>query len=252
MTNCNFRIYTIPCFFHFLSPSGQHLHLQVPRLAPSSADLQCTQRIGAGECFLNSTLRLRQNANAVFLCSRSQWEVLWMGGLSFILMFFLLPETQPTTILLHRASRLRKLTGNEKIRSKSEIDRKDETLSKVVIYALVKPLEICIKDPAILFTNLYTAFMYGTYYSFFEAFPLVYPVVYGFNVGETALSFISIAVGCLLAMIIYFSYIIFYLVPDIKKNGLRAQEHRLVPAVFGVLGPPIALFWWGKFLPLSS
>ncbi len=169
-----------------------------------------------------------------------------MGGLSFILMFFFLPETQPTTILLHRASRLRNLTGNAAIRSKSEIDRKDQTFRSVLVYALVKPLEIMIKDPAILFTNIYTAYMYGTYYSFFEAYALVYPVIYGFNTGETALTFISIAVGCVLGICIYFAYIIFYLVPDIKKNGLRAQEHRLVPALFGVFGIPISLFWWGE------
>jgi DHA1 family multidrug resistance protein-like MFS transporter len=52
----------------------------------------------------------------------SQWEILWMAGPVFLLFFFFVPETQATTILLHRAQRLRKLTGNEKIRSQSEID----------------------------------------------------------------------------------------------------------------------------------
>jgi DHA1 family multidrug resistance protein-like MFS transporter len=99
----------------------------------------------------------------------SQWEILWQAGPIFLLFFFFLPETQPTTILIRRASRLRKLTGNEKIRSQTEIDRRGITLNAIVWDAIIKPLEIMIKDPAIMFVNLYTALTYGIYYSFFEA-----------------------------------------------------------------------------------
>jgi DHA1 family multidrug resistance protein-like MFS transporter len=48
--------------------------------------------------------------------------------------------------------------------------------------------------PQILFVNVYTALIYGIYYSFFEVFGLVYPVMYGFNVGETGLVFVCIIV----------------------------------------------------------
>jgi len=34
----------------------------------------------------------------------------------------------------------------------------------------------------------------------------------------------------------------YYLIPDIKANGLRAQESRLVPALYNVFGAPIGLF----------
>lgn len=168
-----------------------------------------------------------------------------MAGPVFLLFFFFLPETQPTTILLRRAARLRKQTGNHNIRSQTEIDRQDITLSAIVIDAIVKPIEICIKDPAIMFVNLYTALTYGIYYSFFEVFPLVYPEIYGFNVGETGIVFTCIVVGCILGIGIHFTYLSAYLVPDILKNGLRAQEHRLVPAIYASFGPPIGLFIFG-------
>ena len=177
-----------------------------------------------------------------------------MSGPIFLLFFFFLPETQPTTILLRRSARLRKLTGNDKIRTQTEIDRRGITLTATIIDAIFKPIEICIKDPAILFVNVYTALTYGIYYSFFEVFPLVYPVMYGFNVGETGTVFVCIIVGCVLAMAIYFSYLNWYLIPDIMKRGLRAQEHRLVPAMFAAFGPTIGLFIFGKFstLPILS
>lgn len=193
----------------------------------------------------------------------SQWEILWMAGPVFLLFFFFLPETQPTTILIRRAARLRKLTGKENIRSQTEIDRKGLTLGALVWDAIIKPLEIMVKDPAIMFVNLYTALTYGIYYSFFEVscsnpypvslypnktqvFPLVYPLMYGFNVGETAVVFTCIIVGCLIAMVIYFSYLHFYLIPDILTNGMRAQEHRLVPALFACFGPTVGLFIFGR------
>ena len=96
-----------------------------------------------------------------------------------------------------------------------------------------------------MFVNLYTALTYGIYYSFFEVFPLVYPEIYGFNVGETAIVFTAIVVGCVAGIATHFTYLSKYLIPDILKNGLRAQEHRLVPAIFASFGPPIGLFIFG-------
>ncbi|KAF2271005.1 putative caffeine resistance protein 5 [Lojkania enalia] len=175
----------------------------------------------------------------------SQWEILWMAAPVFLLFFFFLPETHPSNILLRRAARLRKTSGNPKIRSQTEIDRQGLKLRAVIVDAIVKPLEIMIKDPAIMFVNIYTALTYGIYYSFFEVFPLVYPVMYGFNVGETGTVFICIIVGCFIAMAIYFSYLHWYVVPDVLKNGLRAQEFRLRPALICCFGPTIGLFLFG-------
>ena len=175
----------------------------------------------------------------------SLWEVLWMSGPVFVLMFLVLPETSTANILLRRAQRLRKLTGNEQLRAQSEIDQGTMKPKEVLWNSLIKPFEITIKDPAVLFTNVYTSLIYGIYYSFFEAFPLVYPVMYGFNLGETGTVFTCILVSCIIGIVIYVSYQWFYLEPDIKKHGLRAQEHRLVPALVAVFAMPIGLFIFG-------
>lgn len=172
----------------------------------------------------------------------SLWEILWIAGPVFVIMFLLTPETSSPNILLRRANRLRKLTGDVRLKSQSEIDVKGLKPSKVAIDALIKPFEIPIKDPAIAFVNMYTALVYGIYYSFFEVFPLVYPGFYHFSVGITGVVFTCILVSCIIGVGIYCAYLHFYLIPDIMKNGLRAQEHRLVPALFGAFGPPIGLF----------
>ena len=182
----------------------------------------------------------------------SLWEILWLAGPVFILWFFCLPETSASNILLRRSMRLRKLSQNDNISSQSQIDRKGLTPGAVAVEALIKPFEITIKDPAVLFTNVYTALIYGTYYSFFEVFPLVYGPMYGFNLGETGVVFTCIVVGCVLAMGIYFYYLLYMLIPDIHKNGLRAQESRLRPALIFVFGPVIGLFLFGRLLQICS
>ena len=172
----------------------------------------------------------------------SLWEIVWMAAPVFVIMFLMMPETSAANILLRRAKRLRKVTGDHRFKSQSEIDQAGMTASKIAVDALVKPFEIPFKDPAIAFVNIYTALVYGIYYSFFEVFPLVYPVMYHMSLGIVGVVFTCILVACILGVATYFAYLNFYLIPDILKNGLRAQEHRLVPAIFGAFGPPIGLF----------
>ena len=167
----------------------------------------------------------------------------------FILFFIAFPETSAQNILRRRAQRLRKLTGRSDLKAQSELDQADLKFSAVFWSAIIKPLEIMVKDPAITFTNLYTSLTYGIYYSFFEVFPLVYPPIYGFNLGELGLTFVSIGIACLIGVIIFNVYQIWYLVPDIKKHGLRAPEHRLVPALFSVVTLPMGYFMFGTFPP---
>jgi len=172
----------------------------------------------------------------------SLWEILWIAGPILILMVLFVPETSTPNILLRRADRLRRLTGDTRLQAQSEINAKGLNPTAVIIDALIKPIEITIKDPAIAFVNLYTSIVYGIYYSFFEVFPLVYPPMYGFSLGIIGVVFTCILVSCVIGIAAYTSYLRWYLIPDILKNGLRAQESRLVPALFGCFGPPIGLF----------
>lgn len=179
----------------------------------------------------------------------SLWEIVWISAPILVAMFFLVPETSTPNILLRRAARLRQRTGDDRLRSKSEIDAKGLNPRAVIVSALIKPIEITIKDPAIAFVNIYTSLVYGIYYSFFEVFPLVYPVMYGFSLGMTGVVFLCILVACGLGIVVYLAYVRFLLIPDILKNGMRVQESRLQPALLAVFGPPIGLFlfaWTAK------
>ncbi|KAL9596636.1 MAG: hypothetical protein Q9219_005673 [cf. Caloplaca sp. 3 TL-2023] len=172
----------------------------------------------------------------------SLWEIVWISGPILVLMLLCTPETSTPNILLRRAARLRNLTGDKRLLAQSEISQKNLKASAIAVDALIKPLEITIKDPAIAFVNLYSSIVYAIYYSFFEVFPLVYPAMYGFNIGETGVVFLCVFVACVIGIVIYAGYLHFYLIPDILAHGLRASEHRLVPALGFVFGPVIGLF----------
>ncbi|KAI1279156.1 major facilitator superfamily domain-containing protein [Xylaria sp. FL0933] len=169
-------------------------------------------------------------------------EILFAASAIFPIMFAFLPETSSATLLLQRAERLRQLTGNPAFMSQSEIDQKDMSSGAIFVDALIKPLEITIKDPAILFVQLYTAVVYATYYSFFESFPLVYPVYYGLGPGQIGLVFLAILVACLLGAVVYASYIHLYMNPRIRALGEPVPETRLVPALVAAVGPTLGLF----------
>ncbi|KAK4068293.1 uncharacterized protein Triagg1_7536 [Trichoderma aggressivum f. europaeum] len=170
------------------------------------------------------------------------WEVVWICAIMAVFLLVLTPETSAPNILLRRAKRLRKLTGDARLQSQSEIDQMHMSGSAVLIAALIRPFEITIKDPSIFFVNLYTALTYAIYFTFFEVFPLVFPPFYGFHLGQTGLAFLACEVGSILALILYFAYLHFYMIPDNIKNGFREQEHRLLPAIFGSVVLPIGLF----------
>jgi DHA1 family multidrug resistance protein-like MFS transporter len=169
-------------------------------------------------------------------------EILWASVPIFLVMFLFLPETSTPTLLLHRARRLRRLTGSERFMSQSEIDQRNLDKRAVLLDALVKPLEITMKDPAILFVQVYTAIIYAIFYSFFEVFPLVYPVYYGMGYGQVGLVFLCMLVACLLGIAIYISYLHFYLSPRIAAKVQLVQEGRLIPALLASFGPTVGLF----------
>lgn len=173
------------------------------------------------------------------------WEMLWMNGPIFLSLFFFLPETSSANILLRRAQRLRKLTGNDNLKAQSEIDQSNLTASAIAQEALWRPFELMLLDPSIAFTAVYTAIIYGIFYSFFEAFPLVYNEIYGFNLGEMGLTFLSVTIAVTLSVAWYWYYIYYTVNPSILIHGLGAPERRLIPALIVTFFVPVGLLIFG-------
>ncbi|KAL4938791.1 hypothetical protein BDV06DRAFT_214830 [Aspergillus oleicola] len=172
----------------------------------------------------------------------SSWELLWLSGPIMILMFLTMPETSSNNILRRRAQRVRALTGRADLKSESEVQQAQMNPREITFNALIKPWEINMLDPAVFFSTFYTALTYGVYYSFFEAFPLVYADMYGFSTGQQGIAFLSVLCGLVVAVTLLCCYFYFIAPRQLGKYEQIPPEARLWPGLFGTWFIPIGLF----------
>lgn len=168
------------------------------------------------------------------------WEVAWLAIPTLVLMLTL-PETQQSTLIARKVK-------PDMASSQSEASRTVGSIARDIIKSLgdtiVRPLQIASLDPAVAVANFYIAFMYGTYYTFFDAMPRVYLQRYGFTVEHLGLTFISIFVACTIGGATYSVYI-WRLSKRTQQRWLDEPEICLRPAIFASLLPPIGLFIFG-------
>ncbi|KAL5417234.1 hypothetical protein PMIN04_007817 [Paraphaeosphaeria minitans] len=173
------------------------------------------------------------------------WETLILSGFAFLLLFFFLPETNADYILAQRAKRLRKKTGDSNLLSRSESRSGNKNWVKLTIYHLTMPFRITVLDPSVGFINLYTALVYGVYYSFFESFPLVYMGTYGFSIGIMGAVFICVIIGAAIGLATYVLLVYFIYEPYTMSKGIGSPEFRLVPGLFAAALAPAGMFIFG-------
>jgi len=157
------------------------------------------------------------------------WETLILSGFTFLVLFFFLPETNTDYILAQRAKRIRAKTGNSNFLSKVESRSANKNWLKLTAYHLTMPFRITVQDPSVGFINLYTALVYGVYYSFFESFPLVYIGTYGFSIGIMGAVFICVIIGAAIGLIVYSALTYFIYEPYTMSKGIAVQSSALFP-----------------------
>jgi len=66
---------------------------------------------------------------------------------------FLLPETSATNILYRRTKRLRKLTGNDKLKCEPELMSENMTGREIAMIALVRPFTLNFTEPMVFLVS---------------------------------------------------------------------------------------------------
>ncbi|KAF2022559.1 MFS general substrate transporter [Setomelanomma holmii] len=178
-------------------------------------------------------------------CHWFMWELSWASGPSFIIFLLFLPETSTPTVLYRRADRLRNLTGNPNIKSESETVQSIPSPSQLTYDALVIPWKISTLDPAILLISMYTGLVYAVFYLFSEVCPLVFVDIYGMNLGQIGLVFLSVTIGVTMAGIFLFCFLHFYVNHRMRVKGFEGPEQWLLPAVVASFVIPVGLFIFG-------
>lgn len=171
------------------------------------------------------------------------WELAWLCTIVLVVLFFLMPETNPANILYRRTWRMREETGYAALKSQSEIDVAEVTVTDTLI-VLARAFTLTFSEPVLFFVDLYCAFSYGVLYVWLESFPLVFGDIYAFNIGQQGVVFLGIFVGGIITLPCYLFWIRRYYVPRFSKPPVT-PEKILPPTFFGAFALPICLFWYG-------
>ncbi|KAI2893434.1 hypothetical protein CBS76997_4621 [Aspergillus niger] len=171
------------------------------------------------------------------------WLLSGVTAFTTVFIFFLLPETLYTNILLRRAQRLRRQTGDPAYQSQAELDTPGANLAVRIVRQTVDDFKLSCTDPVILFVNMHTMLIYGILYLWFEFFPFVFDGIYHFTAIQQGLAFFGILVGAVVSVIIYALWLYLSYQPRVANSDIIVEpEARLVPGQIGAVCIPICLF----------
>lgn len=170
------------------------------------------------------------------------WFLLIFDGAVLFVLIFIFPETSQVTLLYRKAQRLRALTGNEQIVSQGHLRAASMQPKEIAVDTLWRPFEIAFGEPVVFLINIYIALMYTLLYLWFESFPLVFVDIYGFNMIETGVCYLSILFGIWSGIACYLVVIYHQFTVPIEKGEKVPPEVFLPTAIVGAVIQPIGVF----------
>ncbi|KAI0771478.1 MFS general substrate transporter [Trametes elegans] len=157
-----------------------------------------------------------------------------------VLLFVCVPETYVPAILKRKAKKLRKTTGDEQYYA--PLERQEHSLFHMILFSCSTPFKLLLHDRMALALDIWSALLLGILYLAFQAYPIIFTEVHGFNVQSTGLTFLGIGLGMVLALCSqpYWNGLVRR--EAIKNNGHPPPEARLVIAQLGGILAPLGLF----------
>jgi hypothetical protein len=167
-----------------------------------------------------------------------------VAGASWVPLLWL-PETYGPVLLSRRAARLRKTTQNPNIFAPFDLEKKG--WKQMATVTLTRPLRMLIFEPIVSATCIYLSLIYGIFYMYFEAYPMIFEGIYHQTPGISGLMFLPIGGGALLSIFVFLWYDGFLRRAQAQhKPWTEKEESRRLPLAF--IGGPLlvlGLFWLG-------
>lgn len=174
------------------------------------------------------------------------WLMLFMCAALLLVVILLFPETSHNNILYRRAVRIRDQTGDKKYYTIQE--RVDSSIKpkEFIIKTLYRPFKMIVKEPIILTFDFYMALCYGSFYLFFEAFPLVFSGIYHFTLIELGLSYLGFSVGSIIGYAGMLLFLVYVIRPKMKAYTFTPETFLILNMCTGWCFPcALFLFGWG-------
>ncbi|KAI9063366.1 MFS general substrate transporter [Trametes sanguinea] len=157
-----------------------------------------------------------------------------------ILLFTCVPETYVPVILKRKARRLRKTTGDD--RYYAPLEHQEHSLVRMILFSCSTPFKLLIFDRMALALDVWSALLLGILYLAFQAFPIIFEEVHGFNVQDTGLSFLGIGIGMVVALCTQPYWNSLFRREAKKHNGHPPPEIRLIIGQVGGILAPLGLY----------
>ncbi|KAF7985297.1 hypothetical protein HWV62_6461 [Athelia sp. TMB] len=182
------------------------------------------------------------------------WVLTLFAGVCWVQIILTLPETYAPTLLVRKAARMRKETGEPRYYAHTERLAK-QTLAQTLNNTLARPFRVLVREPMLIAITVYMSFVYGCLYLLFEAYPIVFTEMHGFNAGVSGLMFLPLPLGGLVAVVLY----IVYYNPRYERAMARCApepvppEFRLEMAILAAPFFAVSFFWfaWTSYASLS-
>ncbi|GLB33199.1 putative MFS polyamine transporter [Lyophyllum shimeji] len=133
-----------------------------------------------------------------WIAERTRWPwVFWSVSIADALLqiagFIFLRETYAPELLKRKARKMRKATGNQKLRSTFE--RPDRHWTAIMARGMIKPIVFLATEPIVQVFALYMAVLYGVLYLSLTTFVKVFTDQYGETIGIAGIHYLAIALG---------------------------------------------------------
>ncbi|KAF5588838.1 uncharacterized protein FSUBG_11373 [Fusarium subglutinans] len=166
------------------------------------------------------------------------WILTILSGVNTIICALFMRETYAPTILAQRAARLRKETGNEKLRPAGA---RSISTSTLILQTITKAITMLFTSTVLFVLSLFNAFAFGLLYLLFTTFPQVFEGQYSFSTGVSGLSYIGIGIGMFIGL---FTFGITDKIMN-GKNAAPKPETRIVMTMVATPLLAVGLFWYG-------
>lgn len=181
------------------------------------------------------------------------WTFLIIAAFGYVLFISIVQETHASTLLKRRSKKLRKLTGDSRYVTFSEM--KVRNVGQIAKESLLRPF-LLLKELIVFLVTLYMSVIYGLLYMFFFAFPIVYMKGKGWSASKTGLMFIPLGVGVIISSLIapFFNNDYNKRAQIYRDRGeLPPPELRLIPMMISCWFVPAGLFAfaWSSYKDIS-
>ncbi|GAW10786.1 hypothetical protein ANO14919_001210 [Xylariales sp. No.14919] len=175
--------------------------------------------------------------------------VLWLSvclALACELVFFaFFRETYKVAVLRRRAARLRRETGNPKLRTLFDMDDRKSSAHKIWECA-VRPAIVLSGSSVLQVLSLHGAVSFSYYYVFSTTLPEILQQLYGLSATASGLAFLSFSVGSTISVIMLnVSLDKIYIKLRDQHKGAGAPEFRLPINIIGAFSLPLSVAAYG-------